>query len=85
MVDVAVEVLGPIALIIGLWPRWTALVLVALAIVTTWSTYRFGMFTALFRQPQQVQLLKSLAIISALLFYFASGPGEWGRRSLRRG
>src|SRR5215203_4882226 len=54
------EVLGPIALIIGLWPRWTALVLVVLTVVTTWATYRFGVFTAIFRQPQPVQLLKSL-------------------------
>ena len=26
--DVAVEVVGPVALIVGLWPMWTALVLV---------------------------------------------------------
>ena len=75
MLDVAIEVLGPIALIIGLWPRWTALVLVVLTLVTTWTTYRFGTFTALFRQPQPVQLMKSLAVIAGLLFYFASGPG----------
>src|SRR5829696_7192762 len=49
MLDVAIEVLGPIALIIGLWPRWTALVLVVLTVVTTWATYRFGVFTAIFR------------------------------------
>jgi putative oxidoreductase len=85
MLDVAVEVLGPIALIIGLWPRWTALILVFLTLVTTWTTYRIGMFTAPFRQPQPVQLMKSLAVIAGLLFYFASGPGAWSRTSLRRG
>ena len=85
MLDVAIEVLGPIALIIGLWPRWTALVLVALTVATTWATYRFGVFTAIFRQPQPVQLMKSLAVIAGLLFYFASGPGGWSRTSLRRG
>src|SRR5215204_6244498 len=56
MLDVAIEVLGPIALIIGLWPRWTSLVLVALTLVTMWTTYRFGILFAPFRQPQQVQL-----------------------------
>jgi hypothetical protein len=35
-------------------------------------------FTAIFRQPQPVQLMKSLAVIAGLLFYFASGPGAWG-------
>src|SRR5215204_5040845 len=79
MLDVAIEVLGPIALIIGLWPRWTALVLVALTVATTWATYRFGVFTAIFRQPQPVQLMKSLAVIAGLLFYFASGA--WGVES----
>jgi putative oxidoreductase len=85
MLDVAVEVLGPIALIIGLWPRWTALVLVALMVVTTWTTYRFAILTGPFRQPQPVQLMKSLAVIAGLLFYFASGPEGWSRTSLRRG
>jgi putative oxidoreductase len=50
-------------------------VLVVLTVVTTWATYRFGVFTAIFRQPQPVQLMKSLAVIAGLLFYFASGPG----------
>ena len=52
--------------------------LVVLTVVTTWATYRFGVFTAIFRQPQPVQLMKSLAVIAGLLFYFASGPGGGG-------
>jgi putative oxidoreductase len=83
--DVALEVLGPVALIVGLWPRWTALALVALTLVTTWMTYRFGMFGAPFRQPQQVQVMRSFAIVAGLLFYAVSGPGAWSRTSLRRG
>ncbi len=83
--DVAIEVLGPIALIIGLWPRWTALVLIALTVATTWTTYRFGMFNAPFRQPPQVGVLKSLAVVAGLLFYTVSGPGAWSRTGLRRG
>ena len=59
--------------------------LVVLTVVTTWVTYRFGVFTAIFRQPQPVQLMKSFAVIAGLLFYFASGPGGWSRTSLRRG
>jgi putative oxidoreductase len=85
MLDVGIEVVGPIALIIGLWPFWTALALIALTVVTTWATYRFGMFTAPFRQPPQAQILKSLALIAGLLFYSASGPGNWSRTGLRRG
>jgi uncharacterized membrane protein YphA (DoxX/SURF4 family) len=50
MLNVAVEVVGPIALIIGLWPLLTALALIALTLVTTWTTYRFGIFGAVFKQ-----------------------------------
>jgi putative oxidoreductase len=83
--DVAIEVLGPVAIIIGLWPLWTALALIGLTLLTTWTTYRFGMFAAAFRQPQQVQVLKSLAVVAGLLFYSVSGPGAWSRTALRRG
>ena len=84
VLNVAIEVVGPVALIIGLWPLWTALALMALTLVTTWATYRFGMFGAVFRQPQPVHLVKNLAVIAGLLFYAVSGPGAWSRTSLRR-
>ena len=84
-IDVGIEVLGPIALIIGLWPRWVALVLLAVTLVTTWTTYRLPVFGAAFQQLGQVQLMMSLAIIAGLAFYFASGPGAWSRTGLRRG
>jgi putative oxidoreductase len=82
--EVAVEAVGPVALIVGLWPMWTALVLIGFIAVTTWTTYRFGMFTAVFRQPQPVQLMKNLAVMAGLLFYAVSGPGTWSRTGLRR-
>ena len=84
-IDVGIEVLGPIALIIGLWPRWVALVLLAVTLVTTWTTYRLPVFGGAFQQLRQVQLMMSLAIIAGLAFYFASGPGAWSRTGLRRG
>jgi putative oxidoreductase len=84
-IDVGIEVLGPIALIIGLWPRWVALVLLAVTLVTTWTTYRLPVFGAAFQQLRQVRLMMSLAIIAGLAFYFASGPGAWSRTGLRRG
>ena len=85
VVMVAAEFVGPVALLIGLWPRWTALVLIALTLATAWTTYRFGMFGAPFRQPQQLQAVKSAAVIAGLLFYAVSGPGAWSRTGLRRG
>jgi putative oxidoreductase len=83
--DVAIEVLGPVAIIVGLWPLWTALALIGVTLLSTWTTYRFGMFAAPFRHGQEVQALKSLAVVAGLLFYGVSGPGAWSRTGLRRG
>jgi putative oxidoreductase len=84
-VVVAAEVLGPLALIIGLWPRWTALVLIGFTAVTAWPTHRHAGVGVVFRPRQSGEILESLAIIGGLLFYFAGGPGSWSRASLRGG
>jgi putative oxidoreductase len=82
---VAAEVLGPLALIIGLWPRSTPLVLIVLTAVTIWMAHRNLGFDVVFRPRQNVEVYESLAIMGGLLFYFASGPGGWSRTSLRSG
>jgi putative oxidoreductase len=74
---IAVEVLGPLALIIGAWPRWTALALVAFTAVTLWLHQRASFAGALFRPRQNAELYRTLAIMGGLLFYFASGSGAW--------
>ena len=74
---VAAEVLAPLALIIGAWPRWTALALVAFTAVTLWLHHRTSFAGALFRPRANAELYRTLAIMGGLLFYFASGPGAW--------
>ena len=74
---VAAEVLGPLALVIGAWPRWTALALVAFTAVTLWINQRASFVGAVFRPRQNAELYRTLAIMGGLLFYFASGPGAW--------
>ena len=74
---VAAEVLGPLALVIGAWPRWTALALVAFTAVTLWINQRASFAGAVFRPRQNAELYRTLAIMGGLLFYFASGPGAW--------
>ena len=77
VVMVAAEVLGSLALIIGLWPRWTALALVAFTAVTIWTAHRSSLFGAVFRPRQNGEFYRTLAIMGGLLFYFVSGPGAW--------
>jgi putative oxidoreductase len=78
---VVAEILGPLTLILGLWPRGTALVLAVLTILKIATTYRSG-WGAIFLPRRNMELYRNLAILGGLLFYFVSGPGAW---SLGRG
>ncbi|QRM32020.1 DoxX family protein [Microvirga sp. VF16] len=80
---VAAEFLGPLALIIGLWPRWTALALIGFTAAMLWLTYGPSMTGLVFRPRQNVEFFQNLAIIGGLLMYFACGPGVWSRTRLR--
>ena len=77
VVAVAIEVLVPIALILGLWPRISALLLMAFVIAATVLAHRFWEFPEAQQQLQMNQFLKNIAIIGGLLFYYVSGPGAW--------
>ena len=80
---VSAEFLGPFALLVGLWPRWTALALICFTGVSLWIAYGQSGVSMLVRPQQGVELFERLAIIGGLLFYFSSGPGGWSRTSLR--
>ncbi len=80
---VAAELLGPVALTIGLWPRWTALALIGFTAAVLWLTYGPAMTGLVFRPRQNVEFFQNLAIIGGLLMYFACGPGVWSRTRLR--
>jgi putative oxidoreductase len=79
----AAEFLGPLALLVGLWPRWTALVLIGFTGASLWMSYGQSGLNMPLRPQQSVELFERLAIIGGLLFYFSSGPGGWSRTSLR--
>jgi len=75
---VAIEVLGPIALVVGLFPRWTTVALVAFVIGATATSHRFWEFQEPVRRAQEMNFFKNVAILGGLLFYFVSGAGHWG-------
>ena len=75
---IAIEVLGPVALILGVAPRWTALALIAFLIMATGTTHRYWEFAdAVARRAQEINFYKNAGILAGLLFYFASGAGTW--------
>jgi putative oxidoreductase len=77
VIAVAIEVLVPVALILGLWPRISALLLIAFVVVATGIGHRFWEFPEALRQAQMNNFLKNIAILGGLLFYYVSGPGAW--------
>jgi putative oxidoreductase len=82
VLTMAIEVLGPIALIAGAWSQWTAVALIVVTLFTTWTTYKSAMFSLSFRNPQHPHFFKNVAVMAGLLLYFVSGPGAF---SWRRG
>ena len=75
---VAIEVLGPIALILGFLPRCTALILIAFMVMASGTSHRYWEFTeAAARRAQEVNFFKNVGITAGLLFYFVSGAGAW--------
>jgi len=76
-VAVGIEVIVPIALILGVFPRISALLLIAFVIVATALAHRFWEFPAAQYQGQLNNFLKNIAILGGLLFYYVSGPGAW--------
>jgi putative oxidoreductase len=75
---VAIEVLGPIALIAGAFPRWTALLLIGFVVMASATSHRYWEFTEVAaRRAQEINFYKNIGVIAGLLFYFVSGPGAW--------
>ena len=77
IVAMAVEVLVPIALVLGLWPRLAALLLIAFVLVATGLAHRFWEYPAAQQSLQMAMFFKNLAIIGGLLLYYTAGPGRF--------
>jgi putative oxidoreductase len=84
VVAAAVEVIGGVGLILGVFPSLTALLLVVFMIVATALAHRYWEYADAQYANQMNHFLKNVAILGGLLFYYVSGAGAWslaGRRS----
>lgn len=77
IVGIAIEVLVPIALILGVFPRLSAVLLIAFVLAATGIAHRFWEFPEAQQLAQRNNFLKNVAVIGGLLFYYASGPGAF--------
>ena len=83
---VAIEIVGPMALIFGVMPRWTSLLLIAFVIMATATTHRYWEFTEpAVRRAQEINFYKNGGIVAALLLYFVTGAGAWSIAGWRPG
>ncbi|HZW47075.1 MAG TPA: DoxX family protein [Microvirga sp.] len=74
---VVVEIVAPLALILGLAPRLSAAALIAAVAITTGTLHRFWEYGGLNRQAEQALFLANLGVLSGLFFYLLMGPGAW--------
>ncbi len=74
---IVVELVGGIALLIGLKTRWAAWLLAAFVVVATVMAHRFWEYEAAQYVAQMTNFYKNLAIIGGLLVVAAVGPGRY--------
>ena len=74
---VAAQVLGSVALILGAWPRWTALVLVAFTAVTVWTAHRASLISTLLSPRENGEFFRNVGDHGRAAVLFWSGPGTW--------
>lgn len=75
VVAIAVEILAPIALILGWGTRWAALVLAVFTLVATLGFHNFWAMPAEQVMMQQLMFFKNIAVVGGLLVLAAFGAG----------
>jgi putative oxidoreductase len=71
------EIVGPLALIVGIAPRLSACALIVATVISTGTLHRFWELAGTAHQAEQTLFLAQLGIIAALLLYLITGPGAW--------
>jgi uncharacterized membrane protein YphA (DoxX/SURF4 family) len=74
---VVAELMGSIALLLGVAPRFTASALIATTVVTTEILHRFWEVAGAARQAEQALFLAHAGLVAGLLFCAAAGAGAW--------
>jgi putative oxidoreductase len=73
---IAAEIGGGLAIIAGIWPRYTAALLVAFTIVATGLSHRYWTYEGAERRSQEINFYKNIAIMGGFLCYAVSGAGR---------
>jgi putative oxidoreductase len=77
VIAVVVEIVAPLALLIGFQTRWAALVLAVFTLVASVFFHNFWAMPAEQQFVQQLMFFKNLGVVGGLLALAASGAGAW--------
>jgi putative oxidoreductase len=72
-----VELIGGLALVLGVGGRYAALLLILFTIVATWTSHLFWTFPEAQRGQQSTQFWKNVTMMGGLLAMFVTGPGRY--------
>lgn len=73
---IAFLIVGSASLTLGLWARIGAALLLVFLVLATYYFHAFWKLEGQEAQMQQIQFLKNLALMGAMLFVIANGPGK---------
>lgn len=73
---IAVEILGGLSILTGIWTRIGALALFLFLIAVTLIFHDFWTYEGMERQTQMINVMKNLAIMGGLLLLVGFGPGK---------
>lgn len=83
-VALVVELLGGIALLVGLKTRWVALALAGFTAVATFFFHNYWALPADQQMMQQLLFNKNVAVVGGLLAFAAFGAGAWSLDGQRK-
>ena len=83
-IAIAVEVLGGIALIIGLGTRWAALALAVFTLVASFFFHAYWAMPAEQQMMQQLMFMKNIGVVGGLLALAAFGAGAFSLDARRK-
>ena len=83
-IAIAVEVLGGIALILGLGTRWAALALAVFTLVASFFFHAYWALPAEQQMMQQLMFMKNIGVVGGLLALAAFGAGAFSLDARRK-
>jgi putative oxidoreductase len=74
---IAFLIVGSLAVIVGYWARFGALLLFIFLVLATYYFHAFWKLEGTEQQMQMIEFMKNLGLMGAMLFIMGNGAGAW--------